>query len=97
MTSQEFEKELQKLDSRFSVVDNPNCPGLSNIFFSGLNYDLPVISTFDIREEVDLAYRYEFANGHQARFWTQSEVIGRIQDFLKKMKSGQLNNYHAED
>jgi len=82
MTASEFEKELQAIDPRFSVVDNPTRPGLSNIFFEGQNCDLPVISTFDIRDEPDPAYKYEFPNGMSARFWSKPEIMGRIETFL---------------
>lgn len=97
MTSQEFEEKIKKMDPRFSVLENPNRPGLSNIFFEGKNYDLPVISTFDIREEVDMQYRYEFPNGLTARFWTQGEVTGRLEDFLKNFNGGKLAEIYAKD
>lgn len=86
MTSKEFEIELQKLDKGFSVSENHNRPGLSNILFQGKNYDLPVISTQNIREEIDMNYRYEFPNGMSARFWSQPEVIARLEDFLKNFE-----------
>lgn len=85
MKAIDFEKELQILDPRLTVVNNPDRPGLSNIFFEGKNYDLPVISTEDIRDEIDPAYQYEFPNGMRARFWSKGEIIGRIEDFLKKV------------
>lgn len=87
MTANEFEKELQKLDARLSVVDNPNRPGLSNIFFEGQNFDLPAISTFDIREVADPRYAYEFPNGVRARFWSKPEILARVHDFLKNIDS----------
>lgn len=86
MKATDFELKLKEIDSRFSVVPNPDRPGLSNIFFEGKNYDLPVISSEDIREEIDPAYQYEFPNGMRARYWSQDEVIGRIEDFLKKVE-----------
>lgn len=92
MTSLEFEQVLQAIDPRFTVVENPNNKGLSNIFFEGKNYDLPVISTNDIRDEVDQSYRYEFANGIRSRFWTKGEILGRVEDFLTKVKAGQIDN-----
>lgn len=94
MTSQEFEKKLKELDPRFSVVENENRTGLSNIFFVGLNYDLPVISTHDIREEVDQGHRYEFPNGMRSRFWTQSEVMGRCEDFLVSYNKGNFKDMY---
>ncbi len=96
MTSNEFEKELQELDSRFTVIDNPTRPGLSNIFYDGKNYDLPVISTNDIKDEIDTAYQYEFPNGMRARHWSKPEIMGRIELFLKDMKAGKFNDYHEE-
>jgi len=85
MHSTEFAKELQKIDPQFTVVENPNRPGLSNIFYAGKNYDLPVIATADVRAEVEPAYQYEFPNGMRARHWTQSEIIGRCEAFLKNV------------
>lgn len=88
MTASEFETVIKDIDVRFSVVPNENRPGLSNIFFTGQNYDLPVISSNDIREEIDHAYRYEFPNGMQSRYWTQGEVTERLKDFLVKFAKG---------
>jgi len=84
MNSTEFEKEIQKLSKDFTVRENPNRPGLSNIFYKGKNYDLPVISTHLIKEEIDPGYRYEFPNGTQARMWAQGEILDRLRAFLEK-------------
>ncbi len=94
MTSQEFEAELQKLDPRFSIVENPNRKGLSNIFFEGKNYDLPSVSTYEIKDEIDMGYRYEFPNGMMARFWSKPEIMGRIEDFLTRFKEGKLTGMY---
>lgn len=85
MTSQELETELQTIDPRLTVVANPDRPGLSNIFFEGKNYDLPVVSSNDIREEPDPSHQYEFPNGMRSRYWSKGEIVGRIEDFLKKV------------
>lgn len=94
MNAKDFEVKLKELDERFSVVDNPNRPGLSNIFFMGKNYDLPVISTNLIKEEVDQGYRYQFPNGMFARYWTQGEILGRCEDFIKAFKDGQYSDLY---
>lgn len=94
MTSKEFEQVLKDKDSRFSVVENENRTGLSNIFFIGQNYDLPVISTTDIREDIDQGYRYEFPNGMRARYWTQGEVLARCDDFLKDFNKGKYKDLY---
>lgn len=88
MTAAQFEKVIKKLDKRFGISDNLNRPGLTNIFFDGMNYDLPVIPTHNIKEEVDLAYRYEFPNGMRPRHHTRSEVIDRLKQFLKDYENG---------
>ncbi len=88
MTSTDFEAVLKELDPRFSVVENANRPGLSNILFDSKNFDLPVISTHDIKEEVDPTYRYEFPNGMRPRHHSQGEVLDRIHQFLIDFKGG---------
>jgi hypothetical protein len=87
MTSKEFEIEIQKLSPDFSVVENNNRPGLSNILYKSRNYDLPVIPTQNIKDEKDKDYRYEFPNGMSARFWSRPEVVARLEDFLKNFES----------
>jgi len=86
-TAKEFEVELKKISPDFMVVDNLNRPGLSNILYQGKNYDLPVISTNCIKPEVDPSYRYEFPNGMSARFWSQPEVLARVNDFIKNLET----------
>jgi hypothetical protein len=94
MNSKEFEQELKKLDERFSVSENPNRPGLSNIFFIGHNYDLPVISTTLIKDEIDQNYRYQFPNGMMARYWSREEIMARCIDFLADFKKGKFKNLY---
>jgi len=81
----ELELEIQAIDPRFSIVESANRPGLSNIFFEGVNYDLPVISTTNIKDEIDHAHRYIFPNGMSTRLWSKPEIIGRLQDFIKNL------------
>lgn len=94
ITAKELEVELKNMDPRFTVQENPNRPGLSNIFFDGKNFDLPVLSTNHIKDEVDRGHRYEFPNGVSARFWSKPEIIGRIEGFLKDFNSGKLNGLY---
>lgn len=94
MTSIEFEQELKALDPRFSVLENANRPGLSNIFFMGQNYDLPVISTNEIKDEVDQSYRYSFPNGMKSRFWTRGEITERCTAFLTDYNAGKFKGLY---
>ena len=94
MNSHEFEAVLKEVDPRFSVVENEQRIGLSNIFFTGRNFDLPVISTHDIRDEVDHGYRYEFPNGMRARFWSKEEILDRCKDFVKEFNKGKFTGLY---
>lgn len=95
-TATEFEKEIQKISPKFSVVENPNRPGLSNIFYDGKNFDLPVISTHLIKPSVDTGHRYQFPNGMFGRFWSQGEITDRLHAFLKDLKKGDYEGYTDE-
>jgi hypothetical protein len=90
-----MEKELKALDEGFTVIPNPNRPGLANIFYHGQNYDLPVISMHTIKDEVDHGNRYEFPNGMSQRHHTRPEILARIEDFLKQYKGGSLNEIYG--
>jgi len=87
ITAKQLEAELKVLNPNFTVVDSPNRPGLSNIFFEGKNFDLPVLSTNHIKDEVDQGHRYEFPNGMSARFWSKGEIMGRIESFLSNLET----------
>ncbi len=84
-TRPNFENEIKKIDDRFTIENNPNRPGLANIFFEGRNYDLPVISANEIKDEVDNGYRYEFPSGMSARFWAKDEVLDRLKNFIQNL------------
>ena len=86
-TRPEFEKHIQEIDPGFTIVDNPNRPGLANIYYNGNNYDLPVISSVDIPDEIDQNKRYEFPNGFQARLWSVGEVTDRLKRFVEEFNS----------
>lgn len=85
----DFEKKIQEIDKRFTIVPNTNRQasngnrvGLNNIFFDGANYDLPVVPD-EVKEEADPNYFYIFPNGYSSRMWSQEEIIGRLNDFIR--------------
>jgi hypothetical protein len=96
MKINEFEQEIKKIDEGFSVTQNPNPgrEGLSNIFFRGRNYDLPVISSYEIKDEPDPSYMYEFPNGVRARLWSKSEVIPRLEQFIKDFNDNKFDGLY---
>jgi hypothetical protein len=96
MTAVELEVELKAIDPRFKVIENPNRPGLSNILFEGKNYDLPTLSTHDIREEADPSYRYEFPNGMSARHHSRPEILDRVQHFLIQHAEGKYKGFYED-
>lgn len=96
MNLKEFTAKIQELDPRFSTAENPNRPGLANIFFKGANYDLPVISSQEIPDEPNPNAVYVFPSGTQARLWAVPEVIGRLEDFLKMEKDGKLDEEYGD-
>lgn len=93
MNAQELEVEIKRIDPAFSVVENPNRPGLSNIFYKGVNFDLPVVSTHLIKDEIDLTHRYQFPNGMFARLWAKPEIMERLNQFLLDYKEGKYEGY----
>ena len=82
----DFLKEIQELDSRFSIVDNPNYPVLKNIYFEGKNWDLPPIPADEIRDETDPTYYMTFANGYTAPFHSRKHVITKLKEFLPRVE-----------
>ncbi|NBW09210.1 MAG: hypothetical protein EBR82_14420 [Caulobacteraceae bacterium] len=91
MKTSDFEKEIQKLDEGFSIIPNPNRQGLANIYYRGANYDLPAVSSYEIKEKPDPNYTYEFPNGIRARLWSQEEIIPRLEAFLKNFEANKEN------
>lgn len=98
----DFEKEIKELDPRFSIVqninrraDNGNSVGLCNIFFEGMNYDLPPIPE-EIKDTPDHAYKYIFPNGYMQAMYSKEEVLERLKDFLNKFEKDNLRELYNE-
>jgi len=96
----DFEKEIQAIDPRFTIVqnmnrraDNGNSVGLCNIYFEGMNYDLPPIPE-EIKDTSDPTYRYIFPNGYMQAMYSKQEVVERLKDFLTKVDG--LKELYAE-
>lgn len=87
MILEEFTKEVEALSPRFSIILNPNRPGLANILFDGVNYDLPAISAIEIKDLPDTSHRYEFPNGASVRLWAKDEILERLHSFLVSFES----------
>lgn len=85
MKTEMFKAELQKLDSRLDIIDNPNRPGLSNIKLDGR--DICPVPSNEIYDEPNNNYRYEFPNGMSARHKSISEALAQVNATLEMIKT----------
>ena len=86
MPTQDFITQITALDSRFSVVSNPNYKELLNIHFEGKNYDLPVLPAAEIKAEADPKYFFTFINGQTAPYNDQATVLRKLKEFLGNLE-----------
>ena len=56
--TEDFQKELQLIDSRLLIVPNTNRPGASNIFLNGVDI-CPWIPQFEMQDEFTPDYCYK--------------------------------------
>jgi hypothetical protein len=85
MKTLDFEKELQKLDPRLSIVANPNRPGIANIKLDGK--DVCPVPADDIKEEADPNFTYTFPNGMIARHNSRADALTKVQQTLDYIKT----------
>ena len=85
MLIKDFLVELKALDPRLDIIENPNCPGLSNIKLEGK--DICPIPSEEIREESDANYSYTFPNGHMARHNSRADVLQKVNHILEYIKT----------
>lgn len=89
MTNAEFEKELKELDSRLSIIPNPNFPQLANIKLNGK--DVSPIPNDDIREEEDPSYSMTFPNGMCRPHRSRGTALAIVKDTIERLKD---KDYH---
>lgn len=85
MLTKDFLVELKTLDSRLDIVENPNCPGLSNIKLEGK--DICPIPSDEIQEESNPNYSYTFPNGHMARHNSRADALNKVNHILEYIKT----------
>jgi hypothetical protein len=85
MKTSDFEKEIQKIDPRLTIVPNPNRPGLSNILLDGR--DVCPVPAEEIKDEPDTSYTYMFPNGMMGRHNSRADAINKIQKVLDYIKT----------
>jgi len=86
MQYKDFEKELQELDSRITIVPNPNRSNLANIKLNGTDI-CPI--PMDIRDETDLKYSIELPNGFVVPHRSKRDATDLVKARLELIKTEQ--------
>jgi len=81
---EDFQKELQKIDSRLMIVPNQNRPGASNIFLNGVDI-CPWVPQFELQDEHSPDYTYKL-NDMPIPFKTTGEIIEMVNLVLERLK-----------
>ena len=89
LTNVEFERELKELDSRLSIVPNPNFPQLANIQLNGK--DITPIPNNDIRDVEDPTFTMTFPNGMSRPHRSREMALTLVKDTLERLK---VKDYH---
>lgn len=81
----DFENELKEIDSRLSIVPNPNRPKICNIKIDGT--DVCPIPNYEIREHSDPGYTIEMPNGSLAKHRSKEEAIALVKHTLNVIET----------
>lgn len=76
----DFLEEIQKIDPRLMIVENPNRPKIANIKLDG--EDVCPIPRYEIKEYTDPGYTIEMPNGMQIPHKSKIEALASIQKTL---------------
>lgn len=85
MIISDFEKELQLIDPRLTIVQNPNRRNICNIKYDGI--DICPIPSGEIRDERDLGYAIEMPNGMMIPHRSRSEALFIVKKTLEDLKT----------
>lgn len=90
----DFEKELQQIDSRLSIISNPNRPGLSNIMLSGK--DVCPIPSDDIAETPEESRSYALPDGRIIKHRSRREALDFVNGTLGKLEDKEYSEVFFE-
>lgn len=94
MHYKDFEKELQELDSRITIVPNPNRSNLANIKINGRDV-CPI--PMDIREEPDPKYVITLPNGFVVMHRSKRDATALVKSRLELIKTEEgANEFFGE-
>lgn len=88
--TEDFQKELQKLDPRIMIVPNSNRPGASNVFLNGVDI-CPWIPQFEVQDEKTPDYVYKY-NDMPIPFKTSGEIKEIVMMTLEKIKQPEYSD-----
>lgn len=86
----DFENELKAIDSRLSIVQNPNRKELCNIKIDGT--DICPIPSGEIFDEPDKSYVVQAPNGWKMQHKSRREALAQVRDTIEKLKDPEFNN-----
>lgn len=81
----DFENELKAIDSRLSIIRNPNRPQIANIKLEGR--DICPIPAEEILDYSDEGYKITLPNGWEARHKSRPEALARVNSILEMIKN----------
>jgi hypothetical protein len=84
-TFPDFENELKALDSRLSIIVNPNRKGLANIKLQGR--DVCPVPSEEIFDDPDPGYKITLPNGWEAQHKSKGEALARVNSILELIKT----------
>jgi hypothetical protein len=81
----DFENELKAIDSRLSIVQNPNRTNICNIKLDGI--DVCPIPSIEIRDKRDPGYAIEMPNGTMVPHRSREEALIMVKNTLEAIKT----------
>lgn len=81
----DFEKELQALDPRLSIVPNPNRKGIANIKIEGR--DICPIPSEEIFDKPDAGYKITLPNGWEVPHQCKEGALARVHGILNMIST----------
>ena len=81
----DFESELKAIDSRLTIVPNPNREQISNIKLDGI--DICPIPRYEIRDETDPSYKLVADNGWEMKHKSRKEALAQVLSTIEMIKT----------
>lgn len=80
----DFKNEVEAIDTKLTVIRNPNHKNLANIMYEGR--DICSIPSGEIKDDIDPNYMMEFPNGWRAVHRSRTQAIQIVNSTIESMK-----------